>query len=177
MLLTQNGPQISANITIIIDSADGNGPTGIAVDGSGNLHVTDANNHAIRKVTPAGVVTTLAGWAGMWGSSDGTGSAAQFYYPAGVTVSPLGYVYVADTGNNTLRSQAIGPSILTQPLSQTILTGATATLDVSIYGSTPLTYTWNYNGSNYAPSSSSALLASIYVITLPLNYNDKEILH
>ena len=60
-------------------------------------------NHTIRKVTPAGVVTTLAGLAGSSGSADGTGSAARFYHPSGVAVDSAGNVYVADCGNHTIR--------------------------------------------------------------------------
>jgi hypothetical protein len=93
-----------------IGSADGtganarfNGPSGVAVDGSGNAYVTDSNNHTIRKVTPSGVVTTLAGSAGQIGSADGTGSAARFYNPWGVAVDGTGNVYVADSYNSTVR--------------------------------------------------------------------------
>ena len=60
-------------------------------------------NYTIRKITPAGVVTTLAGMAGKSGSADGTGSAARFNYPSGVAVDSRGNVYVADTGNYTIR--------------------------------------------------------------------------
>jgi len=78
-----------------------NHPVGIAVDTSGNIYVADQNNNAIRKVTPAGAVTTLAG--GTQGSADGTGTAAQFYHPSGVAVDVAGNVYVADYLNNTIR--------------------------------------------------------------------------
>ena len=75
----------------------------MAVDSAGNVYVADTDNHTIRKVTPAGVVTTLAGLAGSPGSADGTGSAARFYCPRGVAVDSAGNVYVADTGNHTIR--------------------------------------------------------------------------
>jgi sugar lactone lactonase YvrE len=78
-------------------------PSGVAVDSSGNLYVADAANHMIRKVTPAGVVTTLAGTARISGSTDGTGSAARFNDPWGIAVDNLGNVYVADTFNHTIR--------------------------------------------------------------------------
>ncbi len=88
--------------------ADGTGtaakfysPTGIAVDGNGNLYVADNENHRIRKITPAGVVTTLAG--GSPGFADGDGAAAKFTYPRDVAVDGHGNVYVADLGNDRIR--------------------------------------------------------------------------
>jgi hypothetical protein len=67
------------------------------------VYVADTSNHTIRKITPAGVVTTLAGSAGIVGSADGTGAAASFNYPDGVATDSAGNVYVADSGNSTIR--------------------------------------------------------------------------
>ena len=80
-----------------------NNPTGIALDGSGNVYVADTTNNLLRKITPAGAVSTIAGVVGVMGSSDGTGSAALFNAPGGLAVDSSGNVYLADTGNSTIR--------------------------------------------------------------------------
>jgi sugar lactone lactonase YvrE len=84
-------------------AAQFNLPTGVAVDSAGNLFVADILNQLIRKVTPAGVVTTFAGAAGVAGGTDGTGTAARFYAPSGVAVDGADNLYVADAYNNTIR--------------------------------------------------------------------------
>ena len=91
-------------------SADGTGsaarfhfPESVAMDSTRNAYVADSSNYTIRKITPSGVVSTLAGLAGSPGSADGTGSAARFFYPGGVAVDSAGNVYVADTENDTIR--------------------------------------------------------------------------
>ena len=77
---------------------------GLAIDGSDTLYVADSGNNTIRKITPAGVVTTLAGLAGTPGSADGAGSAARFSFPRAVAVDAAGAnIYVADSGNSTIR--------------------------------------------------------------------------
>lgn len=96
-------------------SADGSGnearfnqPSGLAVDASGNVYVADSANHTIRKITPAGAVTTFAGVAGTAGSSDGPTATATFNQPASVAADASGHVFVADTGNATVRMIAAG---------------------------------------------------------------------
>jgi len=79
------------------------GPGGIAVDAADNLYVADSINYTIRRITPAGVVSTLAGQVGASGRSDGVGSTAQFDDPTGIAVNVAGSVFVADTENNVIR--------------------------------------------------------------------------
>lgn len=78
-------------------------PRGLAVDAKGFVYVADSGNNLIRKITPDGVVTTLAGHAGAAGFADGKGDAARFSAPRGVAVDEDGNVYVADTENCALR--------------------------------------------------------------------------
>ena len=80
-------------------------PRGVAVDDSGNVYVGDHENHLIRKITPQGVVSTLAGQALTSGAVDG--QAASFWYPRGVAVDDSGNVYVGDTENNLIRKITI----------------------------------------------------------------------
>jgi len=79
-----------------------NYPTGVAVDTLGNVFVADANNHRIRKVTPAGVVSTLAG-SGDQGFANNTGLLAKFNYPTALAVDVSGNIYVADNNNHRIR--------------------------------------------------------------------------
>jgi hypothetical protein len=90
-----------------------NAPGGIATDSSGNVYIADQDNQEIRKMTPAGVVTTIAGSPGNGGSADGTGPAAQFYFPFGVAVDGAGNVFVADSLANTIRKITPGGAVTT----------------------------------------------------------------
>jgi len=90
--------------------ADGSGsnakfssPTGIVADKEGNLYVSDLHNQCIRKITPAGVVTTLVGIAGLPGLVDGDATVARFQSPFGIAIDKQGNLYVADFDGNAIR--------------------------------------------------------------------------
>jgi sugar lactone lactonase YvrE len=80
-----------------------NHPTGIVIDASGNLFVSDFWDQTIRKITAAGEVTTFAGTTESSGTTDGTGSAARFNGPAGLAIDSHDNIYVADYLSNTIR--------------------------------------------------------------------------
>ncbi|MGA2543130.1 MAG: protein kinase [Verrucomicrobiota bacterium] len=85
------------------DNAQFRNPWGVAVDRNGTVYVADTSSCTVRKITPAGAVSTFAGLAGHPGSSDGLGGQARFWNPHGVAADSAGNIYVADTGNNTIR--------------------------------------------------------------------------
>ncbi len=89
-----------------------NTPSGIALDAQGNLYVADTGNHAIRKISPQGAVSTLAG-DGTPGFADGAGALARFNGPMGVAVASDGRVYVADTWNDRIRVIATDGTVTT----------------------------------------------------------------
>ena len=98
-----NAGFIDANGT----AAQFNSPTGVATDASGNVYVADSNNHAIRKITPTGDVSTIAG-SGNAGYKDANGVLAEFNTPNGVVVDANGNVFVTDVLNARIRK--ISPS-------------------------------------------------------------------
>ncbi|HJV89937.1 MAG TPA: immunoglobulin domain-containing protein [Holophagaceae bacterium] len=93
-------------------TADGTGSTarfgallqGLTWDGGGNLLVADTYNHTIRRITTAGVVTTVAGLPGQPGATNGAVAVATFSNPSGVAVNASGTIFVADYGNSTVRA-------------------------------------------------------------------------
>jgi sugar lactone lactonase YvrE len=94
-------------------SASFNQPYGIATDTAGNIYVADTNNNTIRQITNGGVVSTVAGGVGSWGSTDATGTAARFANPYALTADNSGNLYVADTGNHTVRKVEISTGVVT----------------------------------------------------------------
>jgi sugar lactone lactonase YvrE len=98
-------------------------PSHLVFDAAGNLYVTDAGNHTVRRISPQGVVSTVAGLAGQAGDADGVGAAARFSTPGDLAVAPDGSVYVADIRNRAVRRLAPDGAVTTF-----IRAGGTATL-------------------------------------------------
>ena len=105
-------------------SADGTGTaaqflgdSGIALDGAGNLYIADTGNNTIRKIVIAtAAVTTIAGTPMMAGSADGTGAAARFNRPQGLALDASGNLWVADSGNATVRKIDLATNAVTTPI-------------------------------------------------------------
>ncbi|MBX3739268.1 MAG: immunoglobulin domain-containing protein [Candidatus Didemnitutus sp.] len=100
--------------------ADGTGvaatfstPAALAVDATGNLWLADAGNHTVRRIAPDGAVTTWAGAGGVRGDNDGPRGSARFNAPAGIAVSNNGEIFVADTGNHTIRRISVNGTVST----------------------------------------------------------------
>lgn len=109
-----------------------NEPFDVALDSEGNLYIADQDNNLIRKATPAGHVTTLAGLAGVSGSTDGRGRQARFNTPIGIAVDSRGNVYVADAGSQRIRRSVSAPTIVAPPPNLTIALGGRAQLSATI---------------------------------------------
>lgn len=95
------------------DGAQFNEPYDVAVDAAGTVYVADALNNRIRRISPQGVVTTLAGGGESGDHADGPGALARFSFPSGLTVDAVGTVYVADTYNARIRAVSAGGNVRT----------------------------------------------------------------
>ena len=80
-----------------------NNPSGIAYAPAGHLYVSDTGNQIIRRINLDGTVTTVAGKAGSWGFTDGTGANARFSAPIGMCLGADGNLYIADSANHAIR--------------------------------------------------------------------------
>ncbi len=108
-------PGLSGSTDGMGSAARFNLPKSIASDNADNIYVADSGNNTIRKITPAGMVTTLAGSAGIMGRADGTGAAARFNTPYSVTTDNAGNIYVDDIGNTSIRKITSAGVVTTFP--------------------------------------------------------------
>jgi hypothetical protein len=132
-------------------------PQALAVDATGTLFVADSLNSTIRKVTPAGVVTTIGGLAGFSGDATGTGAVARFNTPRGIAVSPSGMLYIADFYLLKQGAPANQLAITVQPSGQSVASGSTLVLSVTATGAPPLTFQWQKDGLPISGATNSTL--------------------
>ena len=109
-LQAQDAVTTLAGQALVSGAANGTGtnasfsdPAAIVADVKGNVFVADSRNHAIRKITTNGVVTTFAGKLGVAGTANGIGTTAQFNSPSGLAFDKSGNLFVSDTANHTIR--------------------------------------------------------------------------
>lgn len=147
--------------------ADGTGtaarfrdPVGIAVDGGGNLYVTDQDSDTVRKITPAGVVSTVAGDPDDFGGTDGVGRKALFLFPYAIAADAAGNLVI--TSDTTIRKAmpAVAPGFTTQPQSQSVTVGGTVTFTALATGTPSPTYQWYVNNAAIAGATASTLTLS-----------------
>lgn len=131
-------------------------PEGVAVDGSGYIYVTEPDR--IRKITPAGVVTTLAGSGGQ-GFADGIGTSAKFNNPTGVTVDISGNIYVADSGNSRIRKITPGGTVST--LAGSGISGWGDGSAMSAHFNRPFSVAVDGNGNIYVADTDNARVRKI----------------
>ena len=139
-------------------AASFSGPRGLAIDASGNIYVADFGNHTIRKITPAGVVTTVAG-NGNPGFVNGTGTGASFNAPRGVAVDAFGNVFVADWNNHAIRK--ITPTGLVTTFAGTGSVGAVNATGTSASFNCPSALAFDRSGNLYAVDTGNRLIRMI----------------
>jgi len=149
----------------LTNAATFNYPTGLTLDASGNLFVADYKNHAIRKITPEGQVTTIAG-NGTAGNNNGDGAVARFNYPLSVAFDINGNLFVTDFANYLIRKITLTGYTIDKPLpSGLTFNPATGVISGKPTTASPAT---DYTINAYNASGSSSAVVNIRVSSTPL---------
>lgn len=150
-------------------AASFNFPQGVTTDKLGNVYVADFGNDKIRKISPGGVVTTLAG-SGAQGSTDGSGSSASFHGPVGVACDASGNVYVADNVNHKIRK--ITPMGVVTTLAGTGSAGSTDTIGTSASFRFPMNVATDVSGNVYVADWSNHKIRKIAKCSISSSFSD-----
>ncbi len=139
-----------------------NQPFGLAVDGTGTVFVADEFNHLIRKITPSGVVSTVAG-SGSAASVNGIGTAASFNYPSGITLDGNGNLFIDETVGNLIRKLTLTGYTIDKPLPAGLtFNPTTGNISGTPTGAAPAT---NYTITAYNAAGSSSTVLSIAILS------------
>lgn len=138
-----------------------NGPIGLALDAAGNLFIADRGNHSVRRLTPAGVVSTVAGLSGVAGSASGTGNAIRFNQPYSIAITSSGNFFVADTKNHVIRKGVVAATsptvaIHSQPEIRIVNVGQSAMFSVSVSAAPAPSFQWQRNGAAISGATSAS---------------------
>jgi uncharacterized protein (TIGR03437 family) len=159
-----------------------NKPTGVAFDAAGNLYVADSNNSRIRKITPDGIINTIAGKGGAnYGGDGGIATSASLSFPHSVAISPNGTIYIADTGNHVIRTlaptfPAINPNGVVNAASyaQRISPGALAAIFGTGFGTSTFQaddgFAWPTTTNNSVSVKVNGVAAPLYYVS-PVQIN------
>jgi uncharacterized protein (TIGR03437 family) len=146
-----NGPATSAEL---------NAPSSVVMDSSGNWYIADTSNNRIRMVTPAGVISTIAGTATAGSTGDnGPALAAQLNAPRGLAIDISGNLYIADSGNNEVRK--IMPGGLIAPLPVAVELNNPVSVATDAQGSVYIADSGNNRLVKVTAAGSTSILATI----------------
>ncbi|WP_426580715.1 gliding motility-associated C-terminal domain-containing protein [Mucilaginibacter sp. R-33] len=166
---TLAGQPAAGTLDGIGPAAQFNRPAGLTVDKNGNVYVADQGGFVIRKITPNGRVTTIAG-SGVFGTNDGNGTAASFQSPVGITIDASGNLYVTDSGTGTIRR--ILPNGDVKTIAGGGPVGAESGVGADVHFSSPSGIAIGPDGNlyvaEYGKNSIKRVIATGYIIDKPL---------
>jgi hypothetical protein len=132
-------------------------PDNLAIDGAGNLYTTEDGHNVIRKITPAGVVSSLGGGLTGYQRQSGFGKDAYIETPRGISATASGVIYFIDGQTIRKGELAVAPVVTTQPQSISATNGGNVQLSVTASGAPAPTYQWFFNGNPFSGATSSTL--------------------
>ncbi len=143
-----------------------NQPNGVDIDANGNLLIADFSNHAVRKVTPAGIITTIAGTGSAGFSGDGgPATAAQLHNPTGVVAENTGRIFISDYYNERVRVICVNPVVRPIYGPDSVCSGSTITLiDTTVCG------TWSSASPSIATVSATGVVTGVSSGTVLISY-------